>query len=122
MFILHFSLYQVIIFILVNSILARIAFRSSLKYLGLTVRNIYQSNCEMEFYETLQHRDHFAIQSIRDLYNSTENSDITLLCEGVKVKAHKFVLSFHSEVFKSVLEGNPGSDGFVSSRHQLGGT
>lgn len=78
------------------------------------MRNICQLTCEMEFFETLHDRDQLAIQSIRNLYFSTENSDITLLCEGVEVKAHKFVLSFHSEVFKSVLEGNLGSDCFVS--------
>ena len=57
-----------------------------------------------ELSRTLQNSSGAAIQSIRDLYCSREDSDVSLVCEGgVIVKAHKFVLCFHSEVFRSVL-------------------
>ena len=45
-----------------------------------------------------------AIQCVRDLYESKENSDVTLVCDDTEVRAHRFVLSLHSPVLKTVLE------------------
>ena len=53
----------------------------------------------------LQNTSDPALQSMRDLFCSREDSDVTLICgDEVTVKAHKFLLGFHSSILKSVLQ------------------
>ena len=69
----------------------------------------------MERLTTLRNRSDHALQSMRDLYLSRENSDVTLVCDDqATVMAHKFVLGFHSSVFKSVLQNVNESPAYIS--------
>ena len=67
-------------------------------------RHFISSLLAMEQHTTLQNKGDHLLQSIRDLYHSKEDSDVTLLCDDqVTVLAHKFLLGIHSSVLKSVL-------------------
>ena len=69
----------------------------------------------MERQTTLQNKSNLALQSIRDLYCSREDSDVVLVCDDQEtVRAHKFVLGFHSSVFRSVLQNVNESPAFIS--------
>ena len=68
----------------------------------------------MERQTTLKNKSDHALQSIRDLYCSREDSDVLLVCDDQEtVKAHKFVLGFHSSVFKSILQDVNDSPAFI---------
>lgn len=68
----------------------------------------------MEIRTTLSNKSDPALQSIRDVFCSREDSDVRLVCDDkVTVKAHKFLLGFHSSVFKSLLQNVDESPAFI---------
>ncbi|RBR12244.1 uncharacterized protein FIESC28_08730 [Fusarium coffeatum] len=44
-------------------------------------------------------------QSLQNLYNNEEFSDLTIKCKGTEIKVHKMVLACHSQHFKKMFSG-----------------